>query len=64
MALDEDGVVGQGVVAVDDEGEVDHCFVAFVLGDLERSCGVGIVDIVGVGLPAVVWEERFSLGSV
>ena len=58
MAVDEDGVVWEGVVAVDDEGEVDHCFVALVPGDLEGRCRVGVVDVVGVGFPAIHFGRR------
>ena len=53
MAVDEDGVIWQIVPSVDDEGEVDHCLVAFVFGYLESGRRVGIIDIVGKGFPAV-----------
>lgn len=58
VTVNEDGVIWEVVVAVDDEGEINHCFVTFVFGDLEGDSGVGVVDVVGVGFPTIFLEEK------
>jgi hypothetical protein len=63
-AVYEDGACGgDGLVVVYQEGEVGHCLVAAVCGNLERGCGgVGTVD--GVDAEVVGFGQRIKPGGV
>ena len=45
MTKGDDG--GESIVAIDDEGEVTHGFVAFVDGDGEGDVGAGVETVLG-----------------
>lgn len=52
MAMNEDGVPWKGGPALDDEGKIDHSFMAFVSGDLQRGVGVLGVNVIRIWNPA------------
>ena len=66
VAVDKDGVVGEGVVVADDIGQVSHRFTTETTGEAEAGCGCGVVCYVtfdgpseGISLLCFVVEKFF-----